>query len=70
MDYNVYEGLDLVVKPVIKKSTKKRDVKPLVAKKTCRVNLDDCIVELVKGQEVHGLKRQERAHLVFHDLAE
>ena len=43
--------------------------KPLVALKTCNVEFDDAIVELVAGCEVHGLKRQEREYLVFHKFA-
>lgn len=43
---------------------------PLVALKTCNVEFDSCIVELVAGCEVHGLKRQEREYLKFHKFAE
>lgn len=44
--------------------------KSLIAKKTCTIELDNAIVELVAGQEVHGLTRQERDHLVFHGFVE
>ena len=46
--------------------------KPLVATKTCIVQLPDCDCEihLVKGQEVHGLSREERDHLKFHGFVE
>lgn len=41
--------------------------KPLKALKTCIVQLDaEYEIELVKGEEVHGLKRQEREHLKKH----
>ena len=45
---------------------KKESTRKLVAKKKCRINLDGCVVELVEGEEVHGLKREERDHLLFH----
>jgi len=41
--------------------------KPLIATKTCEVQLDaNTIVELVKDCEIYGLTRQERNHLKFH----
>ena len=39
-----------------------------VALRTCTVHLDDCTVELVEGQPIHGLTRQERNHLKFHNF--
>ena len=39
---------------------------PLVATKTCTVQLENCTVELVEGQFIYGLTRQERNHLKFH----
>jgi hypothetical protein len=39
---------------------------PLVALKTCTVQLENCTVELVEGQFIYGLTRQERNHLKFH----
>ena len=44
--------------------------KPLVATRDCNVELDDCVVELAAGQEVHGLTRQERDHLLFWGFVE
>ena len=49
--------------PVEEKKSRERKV---VAAKTCTVRLDNCTVELVAGDEVHGLTRQERDHLLFH----
>lgn len=47
-----------------KKSTKKSQ--PLVALRSCNIELDECLVQLVKGDEVHGLSRAEREHLKLH----
>ena len=52
------------------KATPKKAVTPLIATRSCVVEFDDCTVELVEGQEVHGLKRQEREHLLFHGFVE
>jgi len=39
---------------------------PPVALKTCTVHLENATVELVEGQFIYGLTRQERNHLKFH----
>ena len=56
-----------------KKATPSQPEKPkvripeaLVALKTCTVQLENCTVELVEGQFIYGLTRQERNHLKFH----
>ncbi len=43
--------------------------KQLIATRTCNVEFDNCIVELVQGCEVHGLTRQEREYLKRHKFA-
>lgn len=59
----------------LKKSKPQQDFskpvsKPLTALKTCTVELDSATVELVQGCEVHGLKSDEREHLLFHGFVE
>lgn len=58
----------------LKKSKPQQDFSkpatPLVALKTCTVELDSATVELVQGCEVHGLTRDEREHLLFHGFVE
>ena len=44
----------------------KKATKPVVAERTCTVELENATVILVKGDEVHGLTRQERDHLKAH----
>lgn len=39
---------------------------PPVALKTCTVHLENATVELVEGQPIYGLTRQERNHLKCH----
>jgi len=39
-----------------------------IATKTCCVELEAATVELVEGQPIAGLTRQERDHLRFHGL--
>ena len=51
--------------PVIEKKER-----PLVATQTCRVKLESGTLELVAGQEVPDLTRQEREHLLFHNFIE
>jgi hypothetical protein len=53
-----------------KKVVVKTVSKPLVATRTCNVELETCVVELSAGQEVHGLTRQERDHLLFWGFVE
>jgi len=59
-------------KPKPQQDFPKTTSKPLIALKSCVVQLPgcDCEVRLVKGCEVHGLNRAERGHLKFHKLAE
>lgn len=53
--------------PTAKKGGKKAKMpEPPTALKTCTVYLEDATVELVEGQPVRGLTRQERGHLKFH----
>jgi 23S rRNA-/tRNA-specific pseudouridylate synthase len=40
--------------------------KTLVATKTCNVRFENRTAELVEGQPITGLTRQERDHLKFH----
>lgn len=59
----------------LKKSKPQQDFskpvsKPLTALRTCAVELDSATVELVQGCEVHGLTRDEREHLLFHNFVE
>lgn len=49
---------------------KKAKERTLVATQTCTVELESATVVLVEGDEVHGLTRQERDHLVFHGFVE
>ena len=44
----------------------KKAAKPIVALRTCTVELENATVILVAGDEVHGLTRQEREHLKVH----
>lgn len=54
-------------KPKPQQDFSKTVSKPLIALKSCVVQLPDCDCEvrLVKGEEVHGLSRAERDHLKF-----
>lgn len=51
-----------------KKVAEVAQIRHPVALKTCNVQLEDCLVELVEGQPVAGLTRQERDHLTFHNF--
>jgi len=62
------KSLDEKIKEVSKSSqpTRVKIPDPPVALKTCTVHLENATVELVEGQFIYGLTRQERNHLKFH----
>jgi len=64
-NYTKFEG-DSEPQPMKPKKT----AKPLIAAKTCTVEFENCTVDLVKGREVHGLKREERDYLKYHGFVE
>jgi hypothetical protein len=67
---SMFEQQTSLTQPTKTQATKKKKVAkpplPPVALKTCTVKLDNVIVELVEGQPITGLTRQERNHLKFH----
>jgi len=66
--YNQYQGFD--ERPDPQPTRSKKIAKPQLATKTCTVEFENCIVDLVEGCEVHGLKREEREYLKFHGFVE
>ena len=58
------DSLDEKKKPTQPARVKTPD--PPVALRTCTVHLENATVELVEGQFIYGLTRQERNHLKCH----
>lgn len=55
-------------KPQPDKEKKSYEATYPVSLTTCRIELQEATIELVEGQPITGLTRQERDHLRFHGL--